>query len=86
MEVTAHVTLEEGTDSRSGRNRACMKAVSRLTEVYDYFGPTVELVDVTAHKGYATDARDEYGYFEVEVTHVAPSMPHDTEYVTFDQV
>lgn len=84
-EITAHVELEEGTDSHSGRNRACMKAVSRLTEAYDYFGPRTELVDVTARKGKRGSIPNaNYGFFEVEVTHIAPAVPAETDLIEIE--
>jgi len=84
MEVTAHVTLEEGTDSHSGRNRACMKAIAYLTEAHPDFGPQTELVDVTTRKGKrGTPPNANYGYFEVEVTYLADSKPFETEHIEY---
>jgi hypothetical protein len=87
MKVTAHVTLEEGTDVHSGRNRACMKAIAYLTEAHPDFGPQTELVDVTARKGKRGDdtiTQDtQYGYFEVEVTYLAESKPFETEHIEY---
>lgn len=87
MEVTAHVTLEEGTDNNSGRNRACMKAIAYLTEAEAGFGPQTELVDVTARKGKrGSRPNEEYGYFKVEVTYV-PKYGHlprmETEHIKY---
>lgn len=84
MEVTAHVTLEDGTDSHSGRNRACMKAIAYLTEAHPDFGPQTELVDVTARKGKRGSIPDaEYGFFKVEVTYIADSKPFETEHIKY---
>lgn len=87
MEVTAHVTLEEGTDVHSGRNRACMKAISYLTEAHSAFGPQTELVDVTARKGKRNDdtitKETKYGFFEVEITYITDSRPSETEHITY---
>lgn len=83
-ELTAHVELEEPTDNNSGRNRACMKAIAYLTDAYDWFGPRTELVDVTARKGMeGTVDNATYGYFTVEVTHLAPEVPPETEQITY---
>ena len=84
MEVTAHVTLEEVTDARYGRNRACMKAIAYLTEQNPDFGPQTELVDVTARQGKSHAYPDgPSGYFKVEVTYLAESRPFETENIDY---
>jgi len=84
MKVTAHVTLEEGMDVHSGRNRACMKAIAYLTEAHPDFGPQTELVDVTARKGKrGSHPNANYGYFEVEVTYIAESKPFETSQIGY---
>ena len=84
MEVTAHVTLEEGTDVHSGRNRACMKAIAHLTETHPDFGSQTELLDVTARKGKrGSHPNADYGFFEVEVTYIAESKPFETDQISY---
>lgn len=85
-EVTAHVELEEPTDTHSGRNRACMKAIAYLTEAYEFFNAKTELVDVTARQGsQGTMPNATYGYFTVEVTYLAPNFPEETEHIAYPE-
>jgi hypothetical protein len=62
-----------------------MEAIAYLTEAYEFFNAKTELVDVTARQGRPRTKPNQYGYFKVEVTYLAPTAPEETEHITYPE-